>query len=98
PTASTLFPYTTLFRSRNICESPILYMRRRKAHFAEPRKRILAQLPQPRQLMPNGRLLEAAEPLEIIPQLLLSCGNHVISSGWSRDRKSTRLNSSHVSI
>src|SRR5437868_10337901 len=65
PPSSTLFPYTTLFRSR--------------------RERIVIALDQP----PVAHRAEGLEEiLNRLRQLLLAV----------RDRKSTRLNSSHVSI
>src|SRR3989442_11858217 len=63
PPRSTLFPYTTLFRSLPKCEVNVQ--------------------PSPSQI--------AGERLRV--------GEHLESQAWlSRDRKSTRLNSSHVRI
>src|SRR5207253_10505329 len=62
PPRSTLFPYTTLFRSR-----------RRFGHIADFSL-----------LQPSPYNLTNLEQME--------------ADGWSKDRKSTRLNSSHVAI
>src|SRR5437667_8411072 len=72
PPSSTLFPYTTLFRSRlwyRIVDSDAIEWVRR-GDIAGARARI-------------GRLVEAAEEPE---------------TRCEQDRKSTRLNSSHITI
>src|SRR5256885_6751695 len=77
PPRSTLFPYTTLFRSRE--ED----LRQRKAH---PVAHHLA--------------LGALAALEQQSLAFAHEGHRgdVALDGWSRDRKSTRLNSSHLVI
>src|SRR5207302_10360093 len=75
PPRSTLFPYTTLFRSRNCrCTMPLLLL---PAAFHLRRKRCIPERGRRRPSVP-GTELTAATP--------------------RRDRKSTRLNSSHVKI
>src|SRR5437868_11337746 len=64
PPRSTLFPYTTLFRSQNLLRGRTLF---------------------------GSRLLGACKHPVIVPSI-----NY--STGTPQDRKSTRLNSSHVSI
>src|SRR3712207_7129118 len=76
PPRSTLFPYTTLFRSRSTLE--------------------LAPLPL-RQAAPD------AEPLVVLERVLQALGADVAARAHllglpRRDRKSTRLNSSHANI
>src|SRR5256885_5173938 len=68
PPRSTLFPYTTLFRSRSV-----LIMRGFWAHRAEPKR--------------PGIKLALAQVAAF------TCGREM-----GRDRKSTRLNSSHLVI
>src|SRR3989442_7766496 len=71
PPRSTLFPYTTLFRS---VDAPPIHC--------------------------GGELQEAAEPAPGRPSVErdLGVGQHRRLDGSLRDRKSTRLNSSHVRI
>src|SRR5215204_7123175 len=64
PPRSTLFPYTTLFRSRRRCRRGAVPGAKRAAHRTQPDRPGLARGPDPRR----------------------------------RDRKSTRLNSSHTVI
>src|SRR2546428_14164407 len=63
PPRSTLFPYTTLFRSANSCLVPIYQVRGRRVN-----------------------TVEALDPAAVAPTV------------FTRDRKSTRLNSSHDQI
>src|SRR5436190_17304125 len=79
PPRSTLFPYTTLFRSGEPCH---LGHRRRAARRRRPRAR--AQ-PVHRVRVP---VVPPAAPTGCAGERLASC----------RDRKSTRLNSSHTVI
>src|SRR5438067_3947780 len=80
PTSSTLFPYTTLFRS--FAEITV-----------EAASRIAAQRKDP---------VELGEFRQLIAEYTLKSRSNigVIEAGASvkKDRKSTRLNSSHVSI
>src|SRR5436309_3749504 len=69
PPRSTLFPYTTLFRSRIVANAATDRRRRRNVRQAEP--------------------LDAA---------LVGGGPRPDAVAMRRDRKSTRLNSSHVKI
>src|SRR5690242_21355852 len=82
PPTSTLFPYTTLFRSRL---RPILRRRRQVplVHVADRRD----LRPQP------NRVLRIPRPLPPAPDQ-----SHPQPIPNRRDRKSTRLNSSHMSI
>src|SRR5690242_21576327 len=76
PPRSTLFPYTTLFRSREIVVS--------------------ADMPGPE----RDTLAIGFARIFVTPGLALRIGEieHDIRLGGCRDRKSTRLNSSHMSI
>src|SRR5690349_23124470 len=78
PPRSTLFPYTTLFRSST---SP--------GSLPCSRSRLLLQRHRPSKLSRSSVVLS--------PSRLLLLGSHG-SIGARRDRKSTRLNSSHVEI
>src|SRR3712207_6860708 len=71
PPRSTLFPYTTLFRSLSrSADSTTIVMRKHEAY-------------------PEG----VCEPFIVVK------GSHdSIADAYSRDRKSTRLNSSHANI
>src|SRR5256885_13263461 len=90
PPRSTLFPYTTLFRSR----------RRRDARLA---RRVRAPAPPP----PDGRSLPlprrprpqgvAPPPLGAKPRVHQEEGQG-LPLDHAQDRKSTRLNSSHLVI
>src|SRR3712207_8969110 len=80
PPRSTLFPYTTLFRSRRARTRP----RRRLAHGARLRARDVHGLP----------LLRAAT----VRRRHARAGARLVLHGGRRDRKSTRLNSSHANI
>src|SRR3712207_7951931 len=71
PPRSTLFPYTTLFRSHAATKQP---------DRVPPRPRHLASLAQKRDKPPDA----VPEPDD--------------ETRWKRDRKSTRLNSSHANI
>src|SRR5437773_4526252 len=77
PPRSTLFPYTTLFRSRG------LLARARQAHL-QPRR---AAHPRPAVPPPPARPRGAALPRPAAPLFPAPL-----------DRKSTRLNSSHITI
>src|SRR5439155_22680084 len=70
PPRSTLFPYTTLFRSLDTCRTAASHRRSPTCSAARRRRCSLGSLP---------RCRTSARP-------------------GSRDRKSTRLNSSHVAI
>src|SRR5690242_20871610 len=75
PPRSTLFPYTTLFRSRNGCGVP-----------GGPECGVLARL----QAHGCGRARHPEGDGQAHGELLVDAGR--------QDRKSTRLNSSHMSI
>src|SRR5207249_8352522 len=78
PPTSSLFPYTTLFRSEPVCLS-------------HPRKERPAQ----RRAHPHRPIDVCRDPRRR-PRPLRVFGFWVLQ--WRPDRKSTRLNSSHVSI
>src|SRR5437868_10813242 len=72
PPRSTLFPYTTLFRSKRCIRSRVLHSHNHSLCKKSDQKRNLKQT-----------------------QIL---GTHPCEDSQTTDRKSTRLNSSHVSI
>src|SRR5690242_21481330 len=82
PPRSTLFPYTTLFRSRlaacRLCRGDHVHVSRADG---------------------EGRDL-AAVSLQLPAAVVLCAGDFqpVFRAGYPADRKSTRLNSSHMSI
>src|SRR5690242_21157210 len=78
PPISTLFPYTTLFRSMGLLFTPI---------------QVLAFVT----LDPSMRT-EGAALFSLLRNLGAAIGVSVAASMLARDRKSTRLNSSHMSI
>src|SRR3712207_8542053 len=84
PPRSTLFPYTTLFRSARDTGQPERRGRRERIGAGAGGERLVDQLPalahRARQLA--AQRVRAARPL----------------SAATRDRKSTRLNSSHANI
>src|SRR3712207_7113406 len=83
PPRSTLFPYTTLFRSHSRFAAIIARILRRK--FARQRH----------DLLPDGLQLGVVQSdgSETVPGPLIPCSVHE-----PLDRKSTRLNSSHANI
>src|SRR3989454_8013381 len=83
PPRSTLFPYTTLFRSRLLRRIP-RGGRGRHSQPARPRQ------PVPERRLPSGDRLPGHA---IFAFLRAPTGMQ-----WLRDRKSTRLNSSHLVI
>src|SRR5207249_6646108 len=93
PPRSTLFPYTTLFRSLNLLPQPIDGVTQFR-----PRCRPLFRQVIARRQSHDQQVLfaDAANERVGIEQLgRLADGAR---TGTNRDRKSTRLNSSHVSI
>src|SRR5947199_4526376 len=81
PPRSTLFPYTTLFRSR----APQLFL-----HMSCSVVRALAH---------RRRFNRMGFLVEFVNLLLVFCLNHAaLEFERGRDRKSTRLNSSHLGI
>src|SRR3712207_7073587 len=88
PPRSTLFPYTTLFRSGGVEELVDLRRQRRAARheIAQPPARPRLQLREDEAL--RHGILEGEESVRLRPGQL-----HV-----GVDRKSTRLNSSHANI
>src|SRR5205814_5394483 len=97
PPRSTLFPYTTLFRSLlNRSRGPAVWSPRAQADkrtYGQWVKAALEAVPNIEWLVGRaGRILvEYGHGLER--------GLHPLAVGyWARDRKSTRLNSSHLGI
>src|SRR3989442_9350533 len=82
PPRSTLFPYTTLFRSRD---------------FALVGRGTPAPFDSPRQLVATGLYRWVRNPM-YLSALSLLVGEAALRYIGLRDRKSTRLNSSHVRI
>src|SRR2546430_13475721 len=86
PPRSTLFPYTTLFRSLRVIDEEL-------ARYSES----LAARPQI--IVPNKiDLPEAAPRREAVERFCASRGLPVMPISAATDRKSTRLNSSHSQI
>src|SRR5689334_24003486 len=88
PPRSTLFPYTTLFRSRHLDRLDVLEARRIEEVQA---RHVLARIghvahDQPVVLGQDVDVLDAVAGLDLAERALV------------QDRKSTRLNSSHSSI
>src|SRR5690242_20982670 len=86
PPRSTLFPYTTLFRSKRVSAAPA-----RGAPETGSLGRPKPLIPQTRrrgkqERMPNSADADGFDPVQYLEYV------------GSRDRKSTRLNSSHMSI
>src|SRR3712207_7248484 len=87
PPRSTLFPYTTLFRSEPGLRLLVLVLRRGQGDIVDPVLRddhVLAGLDDDRQRGAPGRI----DRLDDVP----------ILDPRPQDRKSTRLNSSHANI
>src|SRR3712207_7966484 len=78
PPRSTLFPYTTLFRSRDILYNKLLKM---GIHYNETTS--------------TSEVIQVA--IDGIEQLEMYFGKY-LPQFFYRDRKSTRLNSSHANI
>src|SRR5690606_41839064 len=89
---STLFPYTTLFRSRSCAQNPVTKPGQRPdlRHKAEP----LDLRVHPADADSTGVLLVRDHLLagDLVVALML----RISGKNLPRDRKSTRLNSSHV--
>src|SRR5690606_41931220 len=83
PPSSTLFPYTTLFRSC-VRELPLLHHRRPEPAAASTRVR--------------GDAAAVGVPGAGVGGRAPGGGHHAVRAPAARDRKSTRLNSSHVKI
>src|SRR3712207_8343626 len=83
PPRSTLFPYTTLFRSRSPRPSALAVRGQQVARAPELLSQRLGLIPVER------RIRTDQQPLD-------QC--HAANGGIGTDRKSTRLNSSHANI
>src|SRR5689334_23575618 len=86
PPISTLFPYTTLFRSRAVDEMPV-GIGLQVLHFGEP----LIDIKMHRSHIASAALGALVIAREVVFHVAVFAGD-------SQDRKSTRLNSSHSSI
>src|SRR3712207_8550658 len=85
PPRSTLLPYTTLFRSLSVGPRPGRAVARRRLRVAGVARRGLP---------PRG----GHEPVGDRSGLLRRSSPHADTRSVARDRKSTRLNSSHANI
>src|SRR4051812_49686927 len=77
PPRSTLFPYTTLFRSEKVAKEKLI----------EIEKLFLKELTKAQKA---GQLTSSIQPALL--------AKHLLNLAGQLDRKSTRLNSSHMSI
>src|SRR3712207_8624258 len=83
PPRSTLFPYTTLFRSRDV---PLAVD-------------VEGEVERALRLIDVDAVVVVAAPEDLLgPELRVQREGHVLVAGPRRDRKSTRLNSSHANI
>src|SRR5690606_40297072 len=91
PTKSTLFPYTTLFRSKT--EQPTWMAK----PYTSPK---FSRTRQKKSLFIGLKAKSLIPPLPRLPLQIISAPTKPQKgSAWGlRDRKSTRLNSSHVKI
>src|SRR5207249_7903792 len=91
PPTATLFPYTTLFRSHHLAVIERGFRAFRLASFAQATSCTSA---------PLITLHSTARALHPLPRLVFALSGQRFHQAGSnrRDRKSTRLNSSHVSI
>src|SRR5207249_6360139 len=87
PTSSTLFPYTTLFRS---VEAPHALARYFAYKGSVAVNGVSLTVNQVEDVVEQGTLAGCRISINLIP--------HTIAVTTLKDRKSTRLNSSHVSI
>src|SRR5207249_9203859 len=87
PPRSTLFPYTTLFRSENVCTPSLPKSLIFRSHSSVPCVRV-SRLRRPILLLSKTH----------DPSPTDRSASHPGPPKSARDRKSTRLNSSHVSI
>src|SRR3712207_9179879 len=94
PPRSTLFPYTTLFRSEVLCRAGFLIAHRVLRSFVDAQLVVAERLAarDPREPVEEKAFL--AECGGVGQQMLLQGRLH----GPESDRKSTRLNSSHANI
>src|SRR3712207_7547024 len=83
PPRSTLFPYTTLFRSRDARRFVPYYIRHREAREAS----ILHRLAK-----------GAADIPTLVRAIYIGIDARLVKAAGLSDRKSTRLNSSHANI
>src|SRR4051794_41750444 len=84
PRASTLFPYTTLFRSRQYQSS---------VHVFDPSTGIWTKVAS----LPSGHS-HFHNAIDVYNDRIIVAGGKTADEAASKDRKSTRLNSSHMSI
>src|SRR3712207_9077600 len=94
PPTSTLFPYTTLFRSAERLAAE----RRRREHVRPGGDRLLVGVRDGAQDRHAGGVLEQRGDVRGRGPDDHELGRHVPAQGLERDRKRTRLNSSHANI
>src|SRR5690606_41276937 len=97
PPKTTLFPYTTLFRSNQIAEDTAItnYILPYKSQLEDKMNEVLGYAPE---ALIKNRNLPESELSNFFSDALLSIGKKVDPEVVFSDRKSTRLNSSHVKI
>src|SRR3712207_7118300 len=103
PPRSTLFPYTTLFRSHAVTRAPLtdVGLDHRGVHQAGQDAPGVAAQAQVGGESLGGRQFDAVDELRQVPeQAPLVLGEELVGTlhGRAQDRKSTRLNSSHANI
>src|SRR3712207_9166263 len=94
PPRSTLFPYTTLFRSLSACQFGITLASLGIGFLGEP---AVAELIEP--VLGGAVAEDVALPISIAIAYVLVTALHItLGEQVPKDRKSTRLNSSHANI
>src|SRR3712207_7440407 len=91
PPRSTLFPYTTLFRSVGPQREVVAQLTRGDVPFIREGTRVYLRDVQ-------DHLIRTVEMVELYRDLVLGARDIYLSSISNKDRKSTRLNSSHANI
>src|SRR5256885_16835990 len=94
PPRSTLFPYTTLFRSSHRSALAVLRVARAEVGAGHPRPEVVLRAPA-RQHQADVAVVVGPQQLEALEPLR---AGHLASARREPDRKSTRLNSSHLVI
>src|SRR5689334_24097776 len=90
PPRSTLFPYTTLFRSKE--KGGSVTLEEAHAQAMKESAQALRDYQTAQQGAAAGKLKDAVRDLTV------TTAGQTMAVGMSKDRKSTRLNSSHSSI
>src|SRR5206468_10339954 len=98
PTTSTVFPYTTLFRSVFHKDSP-LYSAEQRIYSQNGEDGVLLALLDTLDVQsPSALELGVGDGSECNTRILSARGHKVVCWDRGQDRKSTRLNSSHDQI